>query len=188
MSAPHHLSSWQVSPYLLTYVHIYLHIYMMEQSCAWKANQFSPSQIPYIVWNPKVHYHIYKSLPPVPVLIQISQVLAPMSCCLILSSHLCLNVLTGFPTKTLYAPLLSPVHATFPTHVILLDFITQKNIWWEVQISRLHYVVLFAPLLPLPSWAQIISSVPYSQIPSAYIPRSMWATEFHTHTKEQETL
>jgi hypothetical protein len=28
---------------------------------------------------------------------------------------------SGFPTKTLYQPLLSPTHATFPTHLILLD-------------------------------------------------------------------
>jgi len=135
-STPQQLSSWQVSPYLLTYILIYLHIYIVEQSCAWKSNQFSPSQIPYIVWNPKVCYHIYESPPPVPLLSQINQVLAPTSCFVVLSFRLCLDVLlTSFPTKTLYAPLLSPIHATFPTHVILLDLITPKNIWWEVQIS-----------------------------------------------------
>ena len=87
-------------------------------------------QSPSILWNPKVHYRTHKRPPPVPVLGQPNPVHTPTSwrSILILSTHLRLGLPSGLfpsglPTKTLYAPLSSPIRATCPAHLIL-DFIT----------------------------------------------------------------
>ena len=58
------------------------------------------------------------------------QSITPTSHFLILTSPLCLNLSSGlfppdYPTKTLYTPLLSPIRATCPAHLILLYFITR---------------------------------------------------------------
>ena len=101
----------------------------MGQSPSWEANRFSASQeIPSVLLNPKVHYRIHKCLPPVPILSQLNPVKTS-------TSHWLKNYFniilprglfpSGFPTKTLYTPLLSPIRATCPTHLILLDFITR---------------------------------------------------------------
>ena len=109
----------------------YVCTYSMERSPSWEANRFSASQeIPHILRNPKVHYCIYKHLPPLSVLSQINPVHTPPTHFLKihldvihlgLSSGLCPS---GFPTKTLCTPLFTATDARCPTHLILLDSIT----------------------------------------------------------------
>jgi hypothetical protein len=72
----------------------------MEQSPSWEANWLSASQeITRILWNPKVHFHVYKSPPPVPILSQINPVHVPRPTLwrsiLILFPHLRLGLPSG---------------------------------------------------------------------------------------------
>ena len=133
----------------------------MEQSPSWEANWLSASQeIPCIVWNLKVHYCIHKCPPPVPTLSHINLVHTSTSwrSILILSFHLCLGLPrglfpSGFPTKTLYMPLLSPICATCRVNLILLDLITRTILGKQYRslssslCSFLHSPVLI-PLRP----------------------------------------
>jgi hypothetical protein len=126
----------------------------MEKSPSWDATMSSASQeILLILWKMDVPYHIHKSLPPVCIVCQINLVHAPSPTSWIfilrLSSHLHLDLqsglfLSGFLTKTMHAPRLSPICATCLTHIILLGLITpiisgeECRSWRSLLFSLLH--------------------------------------------------
>ena len=117
----------------------------MEQSPSWEVNQFSAGQeILCILWNPKVHYHILKSPPPVPILSQLGPVHTPphptsWRSILILSYHLCLGLPSGllpsgFPTKTLYMPVFSP-YIPHPSHSSQFYHLNNIGCWMQILYS-----------------------------------------------------
>ena len=85
----------------------------MVQGPSWEANQFSASQeIPHILWEPKIHYRIYKCPPPVPILSQFDPVLTPTSYFLKIQINIILPSMSGYPKWSLSFrfPQPNPVH------------------------------------------------------------------------------
>ena len=129
----------------------------MEQSPSCEAKRFSVSQeFPRILWKQKVHYHVHRWPPAVRSLSQINPVLVqprPTSwkSNLILSYHLRLvlpNGLfpSGIPNKTMYTPLPSPILATCPSRLIVLDLITRKILsegYWVLILTLLFAILKY---------------------------------------------
>ena len=107
----------------------------MVQSRSWEANWFEASQeIPRILWKPKVHYRTYKRPPSVPIPGQPNPVHIPTYHLLEIHPNIIhpstprspqWSLSLRFPHQDPIRPPSSPIRATCPAHLILLDFITR---------------------------------------------------------------
>ena len=131
--------------------------YSMVQSPSWEANWSAAGQeIPRISRNPKVHYRNHKRPPPVSILGQPNPVPIHTSHLLEIRSNIIhpstprspqWSPSLRFPTKILHTPLSSPVRATCPAHLILLNFIPRTILGEEYKsFSSLLRNLLHSPV------------------------------------------
>ena len=87
---------------------------------------------------------------------------------------------SGFPTKTLYTPLSSPIRATCPAQLILLHFIARTILGEQYKLFTSSFC---SSLLGRNKPQRSIFKTP-----SACVPSSMSATKCDTHTTQQAGL
>ena len=140
---------------------IYLLTYSMVQSPSWEVNWFAASQeIPRISRNPKVHYRTHKRPPPVSILGQPNPVHIPISQLLEINHNIIHPSMPRspqwspslrFPQQDPIHPLYSPIRATCPAHLMLLDFITRTILGEDTNHLAPRYAISSIPPLHHPS-------------------------------------
>ena len=135
------------------WVYIYIYTYSMVQSPSWEANWFAASQeIPSISRNPKVHYRTHKRPPPVSILGRPNPVHIPTSHLLEIHPNIMhpstprspqWSLSLRFPHQDPIRPLSSPIRATCPAHLILLDFNTCTILGEEYKSYIYIFIYLF---------------------------------------------
>jgi hypothetical protein len=76
------------------------------------------------------------------------------------------------------------MRATFPAHLIHLDFINLIILVKSTNYAAPHYAVFSVLLSVHPSQIQTFSSAPCSQTPSMYVLTFGTETKFQTHTEQ----
>ena len=163
------------------------------QSPSWEAQWFAASQeIPRISRNPKVQYPTHKRPPTVSILGQPNPVHIPTPNLLEIHPNIIhpstprsphWSPSLRFPRQDSIHPLSSPIRATCPAHLILLDFITRTVLVEEYKsfssslCSLLHHSPVTSSLLGPNILLNNIFSTP-----SASFPPEMPRTKFQTHT------
>ena len=136
----------------------------MVQCPSWEANRFAASQeIPRISRNPKVHYRTHKRPSPVSILGQPNPVHIPTFHLLEINPNIIhpstprspqWSLSLRFPHQDPIHPLSSPIRATCPVHLILLNFITRTILGEEYKsfssslCNLLHFPVTSSLLGP----------------------------------------
>jgi len=118
---------------------VYVLIYSLKQNPSWEANRFTAShEIPRILWNPKVHYRVYRSKPPVPQWARSIQSMPP-SHFLKIDLNIILPSTPGSSKWSLHLrfPLQNPVCTIPLTHTCYMPrpshysrFCHPNDIWW----------------------------------------------------------